>query len=247
MHVRHVDRFHQQENHMNLSHKPTRSIACIVAVVCGTLANTSYTNASDMQAANSNVSRQSASEMEEVVVQGERVHPSAMALSIMNVIYQHKEKSARNFKIGKYEEAFPDLLRLAKLGFKDEQARVAYIYLHGLGGQQKSNLKALGWLGVASYGTTRPQYRNLFNQLLANIPLSHRVLVDTTVSDYRTRFAAKHLGITCERSRTGHLDKFTCLFDAQRARHIDRLLMIAKSGEVPWVLGSAAISASITP
>ena len=62
--------------------------------------------------------------IEEVIVEGERPNPDSMVLNTMEVFYRHKETSARNFKIGNYQKAFPTLIRLAKLGFKDEQARV---------------------------------------------------------------------------------------------------------------------------
>lgn len=184
--------------------------------------------------------------MEEVVVEGERLDPNSLALRLMEVIYYHKERAAHNFKVGLYEKSFPDLLRLAKLGFKDEQARVSYIYQYGLGDVPKSNEKALAWLGVAVDGTTRPQYRNRFKQMMAAIPEPLMPKVNELIADYREKYSSDVRGVTCMRSRTGHLDKFTCLFNQQRNKHIDTLMMIAKSEAVPWVLGASAIEASIS-
>ena len=112
--------------------------------------------------------------IEELFVEGERPTGADMDLLEMDRVYRWKETAARSFKSGQYEKAFPQLLLLARMGFKDSQARVAYIYLHGLGGQKKSNMEALGWLGVAVTGETRPAYRNMFKQMMAQIPSEHR-------------------------------------------------------------------------
>lgn len=175
-------------------------------------------------------------DIEEVYVEGVRIEPEAMAIHEMEAIYQRKQSAARSFKIGNYEEAFPMLLQLAKLGFKDAQARVGFIYMHGLGGQPKSNLKALGWLGVAAEGETRPQYRNIFNQMMSEVPGPQRQLVSTTVADYRDRFDSEKLGVQCMRSRTGHLDKFTCRWEAEMAKQQDRLMMLQAdvNEDFPW-------------
>ncbi len=175
-------------------------------------------------------------DIEEVYVEGVRIEPESMAIHEMEAIYQRKQITTRSFEIGKYEEAFPALLQLARLGFKDAQARVGFIYLHGLGGQQKSNLKALGWLGVASQGETRPQYRNIFNQMLSEVPEPQKQLVATTVSNYLDRYDSEKLGIQCMRSRTGHLDKFTCRWEVEMQKYSDRLMMLQAdvNEDFPW-------------
>ena len=173
-------------------------------------------------------------DIEEVYVEGVRVEPESMAIHEMEAIYQRKQSAARSFKIGNYEEAFPTLLQLAKLGFKDAQARVGFIYMHGLGGQPKSNLKALGWLGVAAQGETRPQYRNIFNQMMSEVPGPQQQLVATTVAVYRDRFDSEKLGVQCMRSRTGHLDKFTCRWEAEMTKQQDRFFMLQADDALPW-------------
>lgn len=85
------------------------------------------------------------------------------------------------FQVRQYENAFPQILILGCMGFKDAQARVSYIYLHGLGGQKKSNMEEIGWLGVATTGVTRLAYRNLFKQVIAQIPSEHLEAVNTHV------------------------------------------------------------------
>lgn len=150
--------------------------------------------------------------VEELFVEGERLHGDDMNLLEMDRVYGWKETAARTFKSGQYEKAFPQLLMLARLGFKDSQARVAYIYLHGLGGQQKSNLEALGWLGTAIEGETRPAYRNLFNEMMAQVPAAQQAVVNDHISEYRNKYGAESRGVNCGRSRTGHISKFVCRY-----------------------------------
>ena len=154
-------------------------------------------------------------DIEEIFVEGERLHGDEMNLLEMQRVYRWKETVARSFKSGQYEKAFPQLSVLARMGFKDAQARLAYIYLHGLGGQKKSNMEALGWLGTAATGETRPAYRNLFNQMLSEIPSEHRASVDAHVQSYRDKYGADALGVNCARSRTGHISKFVCRYSAE--------------------------------
>ena len=172
--------------------------------------------------------------IEEIFVEGERPTGADMDLLEMDRVYRWKETAARSFKSGQYEKAFPQLLILARMGFKDAQARISYIYLHGLGGQSKSNMSALGWLGVATTGETRPAYRNLFKQMMAQIPSEHRDKVDAHVQSYRDKYGADKMGIQCARSRTGHISKFLCRYSAEMDQHQIRLMMLAASAELPW-------------
>ena len=153
--------------------------------------------------------------IEELFVEGERLRGEDMNILEMDRVYRWKETAARSFKSGQYEKAFPQLSVLARMGFKDAQARLSYIYLHGLGGQKKSNMEALGWLGVAAIGETRPAYRNMFKQMMAEIPEAHRATVDAHVQSYRDKYGAETLGVNCERSRTGHISKFVCRYSAE--------------------------------
>ena len=178
-------------------------------------------------------------DIEELFVEGERPTGADMDLLEMDRVYRWKETAARSFKSGQYEKAFPQLLLLARMGFKDAQARVSYIYLHGLGGQEKSNMEALGWLGVASIGETRPAYRNLFKQMMAQIPTEHRGAVDAHVHAYRDKYGADKMGIQCTRSRTGHISKFLCRYGREMDQHQVRMMMMMAAtpddSKLPWI------------
>lgn len=176
--------------------------------------------------------------IEELFVEGERPTGADMDLIEMDRVYRWKETAARSFKSGQYEKAFPQLLFLARMGFKDAQARVSYIYLHGLGGQKKSNMEAIGWLGVATTGETRPAYRNLFKQMMAEVPSEHRASVDAHVQSYRDKYGADKMGIQCSRSRTGHISKFLCRYQAEMDQHQIRMMMMMAAtlddSRLPW-------------
>lgn len=177
--------------------------------------------------------------IEELFVEGERPTGMDMDLLEMDRVYRWKETAARSFKSGQYEKAFPQLLFLARMGFKDSQARVAYIYLHGLGGQEKSNMEAIGWLGVAVTGETRPAYRNLFKQMMAQIPEEQRDRVDAHVQTYRDKYGADKMGIQCDRSRTGHISKFLCRYSREMDQHQIRMMMMMAAtrddSRLPWI------------
>lgn len=177
-------------------------------------------------------------DIEELFVEGERPTGADMDLLEMDRVYRWKETAARSFKSGQYEKAFPQLLILARMGFKDAQARVSYIYLHGLGGQKKSNMEAIGWLGVATTGETRPAYRNLFKQMMAEVPSEHRTSVDAHVQSYRDKYGADKMGIQCSRSRTGHISKFLCRYSAEMDQHQIRMMMMMAAtpddSRLPW-------------
>ena len=174
--------------------------------------------------------------IEELFVEGERPTGADMDLLEMDRVYRWKETAARSFKTGQYEKAFPQLLVLARMGFKDAQARVSYIYLHGLGGQKKSNMEAIGWLGVAVTGETRPAYRNMFKQMMTQIPSEHRDKVETHVQSYRDKYEADKMGIDCTRSRTGHISKFLCRYSAEMDQNQVRMMMLQAGQELPWML-----------
>ena len=199
-----------------------RFLLSAVAWTFSTLANGADESGSSLPA---RASEYRAEAMEEIVVEGERIDPTSMDFLEMERIYLQKANASRNFKIGKYEEAFPELLQLAKLGFKDAQARVGFLFLHGLGGQKKSNLKALGWLGVASQGTTRPQYRNIFNQMMNEVPEDQQSLANFVVADYREKFDSKKLGIECWHSNVNHVRQFTCRYHDEMHKYYNHMSM----------------------
>lgn len=93
------------------------------------------------------------------------------------------------YRDGEYKRAYPLLLELAKRGFKDSQSRLAYILLYGADGVEKSNLRALGWLGAAAHGRTEPAFRVLFKRYYKQVPEQHLETVDRVVAAYQDAFS----------------------------------------------------------
>ena len=88
------------------------------------------------------------------------------------------------YRKGRYAESFPYLQAAARTGFKLAQARLGYLYQHGLG-TDRDPYAAIGWYGVAATGTTLPEIRNGFKKIWRGIPEEYRPAVSTLVDEYR--------------------------------------------------------------
>jgi len=105
----------------------------------------------------------------------------------------------RWYREGEYAMAYPILLELAKRGFKDSQSRLAYILFNGVDGIEKSNLRALGWLGASAHGRTEPRFKVLFNKYIRQVPQEYRPTVDRVVTAYQEAFSnEEHLDCSIE-------------------------------------------------
>ena len=123
---------------------------------------------------------------------------------------------------GKYDEAYPLLLDLAKRGFKDSQSRLAYILFNGTEDVEKSNLRALGWLGTAAHGESEPMFRVLFKRYMAQVPESVRPTVDAVLDGYREQFDSSaymdcttNHPFTYERHQSSVVKRTYCQFDLE--------------------------------
>ena len=118
------------------------------------------------------------------------------------------------YRQGEYSKAYPLLLNLAKRGFKDSQSRLAYVLFNGADGIEKSNLRAMGWLGAAAHGRTEPGFKVLFNKYNRQVPEEFRPLVDQVVSQYQERFSyPEHMDCTTNhRYSSGVIKSTYCRF-----------------------------------
>ena len=117
----------------------------------------------------------------------------------------------------KYDEAYPLLLDLAKRGFKDSQSRLAYILFTGTDNVEKSNLRALGWLGTAAYGQSEPIFRVLFKKFMKEVPESVRPIVDEVLVGYREQYdSSAYMDCTTNhRYQSGVVKRTYCQFDLE--------------------------------
>ena len=149
-------------------------------------------------------------EIEEVVAYGYSfsrfpVHPQDFSVQDIRSMRLIRERANLLYREGRYAKAYPMLLELAKRGFRDAQSRIAYILFNGAGNIQKSNLRALGWLGAASSAPTEPAFRVLFNRYMREVPEYVRPLVEDVVHKYREAFSySEYLQCSTEHPYTLH-------------------------------------------
>ena len=93
-------------------------------------------------------------DMEHLIVTGE----AEDTLESERRAYLDHRRGMLHYSRGNYSEALPYLISSAKHGFKDSQARLAHLYLHGLGGVRRSDVVGIAWMGVAAHGETTPNH-----------------------------------------------------------------------------------------
>ena len=158
--------------------------------------------------------------MEEVVVLGNvfdhiPLDPAHFSADDVRKMRGQRLNANELYHDGYYDEAYPILLNLAKRGFKDSQSRLAYILFNGTENIQKSNLRALGWLGAAAHGQTDPTFRVLFSRYMRQIPEDMKPTVDAVVDGYRNAYASSKY-VDCTRnhfSHSGVVKRTICRFD----------------------------------
>lgn len=121
------------------------------------------------------------------------------------------------YREGKYDQAYPLLLALAKRGFKDSQSRLAYILFTGTEEINKSNLRALGWLGTAAHGESEPMFRVLFNRYMNEVPASVMPTVSAVIDGYRSKYdSSEHVDCTTNhRFNSGVVKRTHCQFNLE--------------------------------
>ena len=161
-------------------------------------------------------------EMEEVVVIGRMfdrfpMDPAEFSFIDTAGMRSIQSKAHKLYSEGRYDEAYPLLLDLARRGFKSSQSRLAYILFTGTEKVEKSNLRALGWLGTAAYGESEPQFRVLFRKFMSEVPESVRPTVDTVLVGYREEFdSSAYQNCTTDHSFSSGIVKRTyCQFDIE--------------------------------
>lgn len=160
--------------------------------------------------------------MEEVVVIGRMfdqfpMDPAEFSFYDTAGMRRIQEEAHQLYRDGRYDEAYPLLLDLAKRGFKESQSRLAYILFTGTEKVDKSNLRALGWLGTAAYGESHPRFRVLFKKYMREVPIGVRPTVDEVLAGYRKEFdSSAHLNCTTNhRFAAGRVKRTYCQFDIE--------------------------------
>ena len=149
---------------------------------------------------------------DEIKVIGER---TPLTVEDRMRIYRELAKARQLYSDNEIDEAFPLLLKTARKGFKNAQARVGHIYLRGLGNVDQDPVEAMGWLGVASSGTSSPPIRNYFNDIWERIPDKYVDSFEEVVEEYRARYGENATGVVCELHRPlrSFVKQLICYFE----------------------------------
>lgn len=141
-------------------------------------------------------------------------------------IYRRVAKAKTLFAHKQVKEALPLLLDTAQRGFKDSQARVGHIYLQGLGEVERDPVQGVGWLGVASHGTTSPGIKNYFNDIWKRIPDAYVPYFEEVVDEYRSKYGENATGVVCGLNRPlrSFVKELSCYFEAPLPEEISLLL-----------------------
>lgn len=131
--------------------------------------------------------------MEHVVVSGERDD----SVESMRRVYNEHKRGMYLYSRGSYEEALPHLLIAAKHGYKDSQARLAHLYLHGLGGVRRSDTTGIGWMGAAANGETTPIIQRRFQELMDAVPPRHTEAIKRVVEEYVAKYGQYEQNVEC--------------------------------------------------
>lgn len=162
--------------------------------------------------------------VEEVVVTGERI--KNLTSAERREIYRQLSRGRSLYSKNEFKRAFPLLLNTAEHGFKSAQARVGFIYMHGLGEVPRDSSTAIGWLGAAASGNSSPGIQNYFNDIWDRIPEKYVPYFQEVVEEYESKYGEDATGVTCAMRRPAgsHLKQLSCYFERDLTLEEGKLL-----------------------
>lgn len=120
---------------------------------------------------------------------------------------------------GNFTEALPYLISSAKHGYKDSQARLAHLYLHGLGGVRRNDVVGVAWMGVAAHGETTPIIQRRYNELMDAVPTRHMASLKQVVEQYVAKYGNFEQTVVCKVAKhaSTFVSKNRCYFEYEFA------------------------------
>ena len=100
-----------------------------------------------------------------------------------------------------YDQAMPHLTVAAERGFKEAQSQLGSIYLNGLGSTEKDIVQAIGWLGVAASGESRPAIVELYESVMSSIPEQHHAALNQVVEQFKSAYDGNRTRVRCTFNR----------------------------------------------
>ncbi|MBF66697.1 MAG: hypothetical protein CMQ29_16635 [Gammaproteobacteria bacterium] len=112
---------------------------------------------------------------------------------------------------GNFDEAAPYLDKAAKLGQKEAQARLGFMFLNGEG-VKKNELVGISWLGTAARGESTDMIKRLFDQVWTRIPEDMTGQLTAYIDTFETEYGESR--IECRKSRVAgsHISTDVCEF-----------------------------------
>ena len=153
--------------------------------------------------------------MEHLIVTGEAVD----SVESKQRAYLDHRRGMFLYSRGEYAEALPYLMSSAKHGYKDSQARLAHLYLHGLGGVRRSDIVGIGWMGVAAHGETTPIIQRHYDELMAAVPPHHMDSLKRVVEQYVEKYGNFDQNVVCDVAKHAgtFIAKNRCFFEYEFA------------------------------
>ncbi len=153
--------------------------------------------------------------MEQLVVIGKR----DQSAELEQRAFRDHRRGMHLYAAGEYAEALPYLVSAAKHGYKDSQARLAHLYLHGLGGVRRSDVVGIAWMGVAAHGETTPIIQRRYDELMAAVPSRHMASLKRVVEDYVEKYGTFEQNVVCTVAKhaSTHISKNRCYFEYEFA------------------------------
>ncbi|MYD44391.1 MAG: sel1 repeat family protein [Gammaproteobacteria bacterium] len=153
--------------------------------------------------------------MEHMIVTGE-VDDSAEA---ERRAYLDHRRGMYLYGQSKFDEALPYLISSAKHGYKEAQARLAHLYLHGLGGVRRNDVVGVAWMGVAAHGETTPIIQRRYDELMSAVPPHHMAALKKVVEQYVEKYGSFEQTVVCEIAKhaSTFISKNRCYFEYEFA------------------------------
>ncbi len=114
---------------------------------------------------------------------------SLTRLSIM------EKNGVQAYQRGQYQKAFEKVQMTARMGFKESQYVLAFMFLKGQYVEQ-SLILGMAWLGVAKESKI-DSWHQLFEQIYAKATSSQKRQIDLHVKEYIDKFGVKTQNIRC--------------------------------------------------
>lgn len=150
-------------------------------------------------------------DMEHIIVTGE----AEISAEAERRAYLDHRRGMFLYSNGKFSEALPYLISSAKHGYKDSQARLAHLYLHGLGGVRRSDVVGIAWMGVAAHGETTPIIQRRYDELMSAVPPHHMESLKRVVEEYVDKYGGFDQNVQCDVAKhaSTHIAKNRCYFE----------------------------------